>query len=827
MPVELTPEEQLANLRKLLDVHKDLTSVLDGEIKTAKAGKDTDEARALLQEKFLANQKVISELQSQYVNLSKEERELLRQLQKEQKGITEQVEKERKSRDSVNAVLRQYNLWLKTGLDYLMQSDKVIKSTILSLGLSGAKAADMRLSFEQSADFVAKLGGSIEDIGKIMQGYADETGEARALTSEMVQDVTMIGKGTALGVEQATKLAGQFRFMGLDAKSTMNMVQGIVDTSERMGVNTTKVLKNVNDNFKKLNTYTFIKGSKGMAEMAINAERTRVSIEDTLSAAEKGRTLEGAIDMMAQLQVMGGSFAENDPLQWMHDTRNDPDKITEQISQMTKGIVVLRKKSDGTFDKFMSPADRDRLNGAAKALGISLEDMTQIAQKRFDIDTMNRNLSNKGLSGREKQLVEGAAIFNTENAKYEVMLAGKMRDISSLTQDEAKSFAKQQVLLKDRARDAMTFEEVFKATMNEMKSALLPLLNVINKVLVGMRPVIDTITKVLVEGKAGWLKVAAAFMGVGLLWKGILTPLAQNIGGKTIGRMATFFRGKGGVAKGIEESTEGALKGGAGAGGGLLKGGAGVGAAGLGVGAGIGIAATGIGALAKAIKDVDVDKLKQMNASLAILGGTMAIILVAGVIALGTAGEFAAPGLIALGIAAVGVGFGINLAAKGVGKMAEGLGDMIEKAKGAGPAMLEVGEGIGMISMSMLGMTAGIGGVVAFSLLMNRISKHAPDLERVGVAFKQIDSVLSGKKEDYEAILNVIEKISKINTSSGSIFADLKDLLKSPLKVKFDENAKANFAINVDSHIDSTKVASHNLIQQVAVGTAEMKNSKR
>ena len=36
-----------------------------------------------------------------------------------------------------------------------------------------------------------------------------------------------------------------------------------------------------------------------------------------------------------------------------------------------------------------------------------------------------------------------------------------------------------------------------------------------------------------------------------------------------------------------------------------------------------------IGALAKAIKDVDVDKLKQMNASLAILGGTMAVILVA------------------------------------------------------------------------------------------------------------------------------------------------------------------------------------------------------
>ena len=74
--------------------------------------------------------------------------------------------------------------------------------------------------------------------------------------------------------------------------------------------------------------------------------------------------------------------------------------------------------------------------------------------------------------------------------------------------------------------------------------------------------------------------------------------------------------------------------------------------------------------------------------------------------------------------------------------------------------------------------------------------------------------------------LNVVEQISKLNVKGGSIFSDLAGLLKNPLKVKFDENAKANFSINVDSHIDSTKVASHNLIQQVAVGTAEMKYGK-
>ena len=98
-----------------------------------------------------------------------------------------------------------------------------------------------------------------------MEGYADETGRARVLSSQMAEDILAVGKGTGLGVEQAAKLGAQFELMGFDARKTIDYVQGIVDTSERMGVNTTKVLKNLNDNFKRLNTYSFRSGSKGIA----------------------------------------------------------------------------------------------------------------------------------------------------------------------------------------------------------------------------------------------------------------------------------------------------------------------------------------------------------------------------------------------------------------------------------------------------------------------------------------------------------------------------------------------------------------------------------
>src|ERR1035437_689866 len=430
------------------------------------------------------NQKIIAdslELQKQAkegtADLDKEQLKVLDNILNSQKRINVELTKEQKLRRDIVNVATDLAGQFKKGFDWLMQQDKIIKSTVLNLGMSGTKAELMRASFEQSLDFVAQMGGNLEDVQKIMEGFAEETGKARALSVKMVTDIEAIGKGTGLGVEQATKLGAQFEFMGLDAKSTNTFVQGIVDTTERMGINTTKVLKNVNDNFKKLNTYNFQSGSKGMAQLAMNAEKTRVSIEDTLTAMEKGRTLEGAIDIMSQLQVLGGEFATSDPLQFMHDIRNEPEKINEQISQMTKGLVGLKKQGDGTFERIISPADRDRIIGVGKALGLTADQITIIAQKRFDMDKMARQLEGKGLTGREKELIEGVAVFNNATTKYEVTLAGHLRDISTLTATEAQSFAKQTVSLEQRSKNAMTLEEAFKAAVLQLKAGLLPFLN--------------------------------------------------------------------------------------------------------------------------------------------------------------------------------------------------------------------------------------------------------------------------------------------------------------------------------------------------------------
>lgn len=811
-------KEIVDQAKRLNDAFKEQKSSLDGVYKA-------EQQRYLLSAQIAENEKAIRELMK-LENLDEQEKvKLLGELIKLQGEVRAQEEKINKEiKTGLNArqmgvdITRAMVNSVKEGWKFLQLQDKVIKSTILSLGMSGTKATEMRGSFEESAGLVARMGGNLEDIQAIMQGYADETGRARSLSAEMVTDITAIGKGTGLGVEQATKLGAQFELMGYDAKGTMEYVQGVVDTSERMGVNTTKVLKNISDNFKRLNTYTFQQGVKGFAQMAMYAEKFRIDINQALNAADVARSLEGAVDLAANLQIMGGEFAKTDPFEMLFLSRNDPAKFTEKIADMTKGVVSFRKMADGSFEKFISPADRDRLAAVAKSLGMEASELTQIAERQAEIQKMRQQMAGMGLSDKEKELIEGAAIFNQETGKFEAKIGGQMRDISKLTEAQARSFASESKSLKDRALEAQTFDEAFKATINELKSALLPILNAVNKVLIAIRPTVVKMTEWITKGPAAWAKVAGLFILSAGLFKtsGIFFgKMLDNFVSKS--KLLNIFSktpaaGGGGVTGTDYITKGGAIRKGAGglaAGKGLkaLGTGGAVGAAAVGLGAGVGLAAEGISKLADSMAKLTPEQAESLQK----IAMTLAITFPAAAIGIGLvagAATSGAIGLLALGAAVVGVGFGINLAAKGIGIMSKGLAELVTAGKDAGPAMMQTGAGIAFVAASMMGFTAGAAGFLVFAGTMKMLQKTAPALATIGESFSNIKAVLSGSKDDFISVQKAIESISKANIKGGGFFADLANIMNKPLKVEFADrqlDMVSNITLNIDGEKFTTK----------------------
>ena len=77
----------------------------------------------------------------------------------------------------------------------------------------------------------------------------------------------------------------------------------------------------------------------------------------------------------------------------------------------------------------------------------------------------------------------------------------------------------------------------------------------------------------------------------------------------------------------------------------------------------------------------------------------------------------------------------------------------------AAPPMMQLGKGILEMSAGMLAFTAGGLGLLVFMATLNKISAHAADLEKVGDAFKYINAVMSGNKDDYAQIEKTVNAI--------------------------------------------------------------------
>lgn len=823
--------KSLKQIQEELSIIKAEKDALNAQLGTLNNIFKTKEKFALLDEQQKVRQEEINLLQEEYLSLIKNDAdensnkmELKRKEIQELKNINKQEEKNIKLQKEKNTLLKHYSIelskifslqsgWIKS----LNDSDKIIRQTILSLGMSGKKADSVRTSFEKSAIAVTQMGGSLADIQSVMNGYADETGRARALTDEMLTDIIAIGRGTGLGVEAATKLGAQFELMGFDAKRTMEYAQGIVDTSERMGVNTTKVFKNINDNFKRLQQYSFQTGVKGMGQMAMYAEKMKIDMNQALNAVDAAKNLEKAIDLAASLQVMGGEFAKADPFELLFLSRNDPAKYTEKINQMTKGVVTFRKMADGSFEKFISPADRDRIANVEKSLGMQAGELTTQALRMADIQKMRQNMLGAGLSSSEKELIEGMAIYNKETGGFVVQVAGVAKNISDMTGAEAKSFITQQATLKQRAKDSLTFEEALQATLASLKSVLLPMLRGFNDVMKWIIPKLEWVVNGLHDlFSSKFLKIVGAITAGAILFGIAATSILKAafiLTGSNLGGIGGRAAGVGGLGKtggkigggkigGAPLSSGGRIAG-RNAGTGMMRGGAGIGAAALGIGAGIGAAAAGISLLADSMSkltDKQAENLNKIVKSLAWFMG-IGVGLAVVVTAFGAAATAAAGGLLAFGAAALLIGAGIGVAALGIGKMGEGLATLVTASSGAGKSMLSLGAGITLMAAGMTMFTGGALGLAVFAGTMAVIAKRADAVAKVGESFKQINAVMSGSKEDFLVVERTINAISGMNTKGGSVFADLANLMKSPLKVEFVDKSlilRNNITLDID-----------------------------
>lgn len=326
----------------------------------------------------------------------------------------------------------------------------------------------------QKGRFGAKYNVSADELIGMQESYANAIGRNIQISASDQENMAamfrVMGEG---GGDFAAKLEN----FGLSYTDAANKAGKMFKEAGKYGISFDKYSKNVANNIKLAQNYTFKNGIKGLESMAKKATAMKLDMQQVASFADKVSTVEGAINTGAQLQVLGGSFAQfSDPMGMMNEALTDMEGLQDRFEKMIGGL--------GNFDAqkgeiAISAFDKQRIKVAAEAMGMSYDQVMETTMAKGRQKFIGGQIANKGYTEDEQELLKNIATVQNGKATVSyVDSSGKKQEVNlaekSLSKTELEMIKQQTQSESDDIKDIATtlrgWDDVMQGTKKQYEN---------------------------------------------------------------------------------------------------------------------------------------------------------------------------------------------------------------------------------------------------------------------------------------------------------------------------------------------------------------------
>ena len=323
------------------------------------------------------------------------------------------------------------------------KTDTAAKSIANMIGIYSGNAekftdfiynAATKLNFKSGGETIY-LNKNAEDMQKAQSSYLEASGRNQVMGQE--DYVKTFQLGTVLGDDQlAATLLGDMDYFNKSIADGTDLIFEMFQKANKAGVSNRKFAKDLQNNLKLAQKYTFKGGVKGMMEMSLWAQKTRFNMETLGSIVDKGLNegLEGVIKQSAKLQVLGGNAALlSNPLAMMYEYGNDPGAAAKRVNEMVKGFGAFNSK---TGEVEFSMSDTLHLKNIAEAYGMDATELRNQATQAIKGKHIDKQL-NRDYTEEQKALLYNKAQLDQKTGKWVVTMDdGSKKDINDIQGDE-------------------------------------------------------------------------------------------------------------------------------------------------------------------------------------------------------------------------------------------------------------------------------------------------------------------------------------------------------------------------------------------------------
>lgn len=371
--------------------------------------------------------KLLNKYYSEYDDKVAETNKKLEEQRKSYEKINKSVDSIKKGisglwRDSVEML----NAWGK--------ADQAVANFMKSVGGSALGMRQLRkevIDLVANSNLAVKFGVDTEKMMKMMSSYTSSIGRNVQASREGMKNLAAMS--AIFGDQKASDFVSKLENFGVSMQEAGRRSGQMFSSAAKHGVSFEAYSKNFLDNIQLAQRYTFKDGLEGLSNMARKSTEIQLSLQQSANFAEKVSTLEGAIGVGAQLQVLGGAFsAMSNPLELLNEGITDFEGLQDRIADMIGGFGKFNKE---TGEVEVSSTDRIRLKAAAQASGMDYAEVMKSVYSQGRRNELAKALADRGdLSEDMKSLIKNIGSF--ENGVAGVNVRGKFKSIEELTNED-------------------------------------------------------------------------------------------------------------------------------------------------------------------------------------------------------------------------------------------------------------------------------------------------------------------------------------------------------------------------------------------------------
>jgi len=349
------------------------------------------------------------------------------------------------------------NSLIKTSFDgmggYIKEQSYLLTFVNKELGLAGDLSKNFRESVSEAQPELTRMGIPFKDMSESVGKLIEDTGRFALVGTDMLVRAGEVAGAYGMSMSEVIGAYDDFEKVGIGASQAQESIADAGKRSLEVGIQSRQTIQGMIENVGKLNEYGFQQGVEGLEKMVRRSTEIRMSLSETFKVADKVFSPEGALELSAELGVLGAAFGDfNDPLRLMYMATNEVEGLQGALEGVAGNLATYNMETGG-FE--VTGANLRQAREIAGKLGIDMAELTQSAIALQERQQAALSLEGLDIDEDNKQFLTNLARMKDGEMSIDLQAAG-------LEEEFGKSSIKLSELNGDLADKLIGFQDEFK-----------------------------------------------------------------------------------------------------------------------------------------------------------------------------------------------------------------------------------------------------------------------------------------------------------------------------------------------------------------------------